>query len=147
MAAMRLTSIGRATWPFLSGSDAPPEPKQKKNWRWCSILMRRLFPIGMRKRKTTSVTSRWTGMIGSIRSRHARSPGRPDFRKEAAAQGVSVFFITGRGESQREATTADNLKSAGSGLALREPHPKEQSVTEYKSGQRKKIVDGISHHP
>jgi acid phosphatase len=64
--------------------------------------------------------------------------------KEAVADGVSVFFITGRGESQRDATT-DNLKSAGydhwTGLALRGPHPKEQSTTEYKSGERKKIVD------
>jgi acid phosphatase len=64
--------------------------------------------------------------------------------KEAVAHGVSVFFITGRGEAQRQAT-ADNLKSAGydrwAGLALRGPHPKEQSTTEYKSGERKKIVD------
>src|ERR1700722_15943097 len=64
--------------------------------------------------------------------------------KEAVAHGVSVFFITGRGEAQRDAT-ADNLKSAGydrwAGLALRGPHPKEQSTTEYKSGERKKIVD------
>jgi predicted secreted acid phosphatase len=32
--------------------------------------------------------------------------------KEAVAHGVSVFFITGRGEAQRDAT-AENLKSAG----------------------------------
>ncbi len=64
--------------------------------------------------------------------------------KEAIAHGVSIFFITGRGESQRVAT-ADNLKSAGydhwAGLALRGPHPKEQSTTDYKSGERKKIVE------
>jgi acid phosphatase len=64
--------------------------------------------------------------------------------KEAAARKVDVFFISGRGEAQRSAT-ADNLKSAGYdhwvGLALRGPHPKEQSTTEYKSGERKKIVD------
>jgi acid phosphatase len=64
--------------------------------------------------------------------------------KEAVAHGVSVFFITGLGEAQRDAT-ADNLRSAGydrwAGLALRGPHPKEQSTTEYKSGERKKIVD------
>ena len=83
-------------------------------------------------------------MIGSIRSRHARSPGRPDFRKEAAAQGVSVFFITGRGELQPEAK-ADNLKPAGSGMALRGPHPKDQSVTEYKSGAPKKVADAGYH--
>jgi acid phosphatase len=64
--------------------------------------------------------------------------------KEAIAHGVSVFFISGRDESQREATT-DNLKSAGydrwAGLALRGPHPKQQSTTEFKSGERRKIVD------
>jgi hypothetical protein len=64
------------------------------------------------------------------------------------AHEVSVFFITGRGESQRDATT-DNLKSAGydhwAGLVLRGPHPKEQSTTEYKSGERKKIVDAGYH--
>src|SRR3984957_12701332 len=68
--------------------------------------------------------------------------------KEAVAHGVSTFFITGRGESQRDAT-ADNLKSAGydqwAGLALAGPHPKEQSVKEYKSGERKKIVDAGYH--
>jgi acid phosphatase len=71
-------------------------------------------------------------------------PGTLRLYKEAAAHGVSVFFITGRGEAQRDAT-ADNLKSAGydswAGLALRGAHPKEQSTTEYKSGERKKIVD------
>jgi len=68
--------------------------------------------------------------------------------KEAVAHGVSVFFITGRGESQLDATT-DNLKSGGydrwAGLALRGPHPKEQSTTEYKSGERKKMVDAGYH--
>jgi acid phosphatase len=64
--------------------------------------------------------------------------------KEAVAHKVDVFFITGRGESQRDATAA-NLKLAGydqwAWLALRGTHPKEQSVTEYESGERKKIVD------
>jgi acid phosphatase len=64
--------------------------------------------------------------------------------KEAMAHRVSVFFISGRDESQREATT-DNLKSAGydrwAGLRLRGPHPKQQSTTEFKSGERRKIVD------
>lgn len=64
--------------------------------------------------------------------------------KEAVVHRVDVFFISGRGEAQRNAT-ADNLRSAGYdrwvGLALRGPHPKEQSTTEYKSGERKKIVD------
>jgi acid phosphatase len=68
--------------------------------------------------------------------------------QEAVAHGVSVFFITGRNESQQDAT-ADNLKSVGydrwAGLALRGRHPKEQSTTEYKSGERKKIVDAGYH--
>lgn len=68
--------------------------------------------------------------------------------KEAIAHEVEVFFITGRGESQRDAT-AENLKSAGydhwAGLALRGTHPKEQSTTEYKSAERKKIVDAGYH--
>lgn len=63
---------------------------------------------------------------------------------EALKSGVQVFFITGRDSSlQRE--TSDNLKSAGyhdwAGLALRGPHDPSQSVTDYKSGERKKIVD------
>jgi 5'-nucleotidase (lipoprotein e(P4) family) len=63
---------------------------------------------------------------------------------EARSHGVAVFFITGRGEAQRTAT-ADNLKAAGykdwAGLALRGPHPKDESTTTYKSGERRKIVD------
>jgi acid phosphatase len=63
---------------------------------------------------------------------------------EALKDHVAVFFITGRGEAQREAT-AENLKSAGyhdwAGLALRGPHPSTQTTAEYKSGERKKIVD------
>jgi acid phosphatase len=63
---------------------------------------------------------------------------------EAISRGVAVFFITGRKESQRDAT-ADNLKAAGykdwAGLALRGPHPKGETTTQYKSAERKKIVD------
>jgi len=62
---------------------------------------------------------------------------------EAKKNGVSVFFITGRPQSQ-EAATAENLKAAGyrdwAGLALRGPHPPAQKVAEYKSGERAKIV-------
>ncbi len=62
---------------------------------------------------------------------------------EAVKHGVSVFFITGRPQSQ-EAATAENLKAAGyhdwAGLALRGPHPPTQKVAEYKSGERAKIV-------
>lgn len=63
---------------------------------------------------------------------------------EALKDHVTVFFITGRGEAQRE-VTAENLKSAGyhdwAGLALRGPHPSTQTTAEYKSEERKKIVD------
>jgi acid phosphatase len=63
---------------------------------------------------------------------------------EALKHGVAVFFITGRSDAQRDDTT-DNLKAVGyhdwAGLALRGPHPSTQTTTEYKSGERKKIVD------
>jgi acid phosphatase len=63
---------------------------------------------------------------------------------DALKHGVAVFFITGRGNAQ-EAATAENLKMAGyhdwAGLALRGAHPSTQTTTEYKSGERKKIVD------
>jgi acid phosphatase len=63
---------------------------------------------------------------------------------EALSHGVAVFFITGRPELQR-AATADNLTAAGykgwAGLALRGLHSVTQTTTEYKSGERKKIVD------
>jgi acid phosphatase len=70
--------------------------------------------------------------------------GTLELFNDALKHGVSVFFITGRSEDQRD-FTASNLKSVGyhdwGGLALRGPHPSTQSVTEYKSGERKKIVD------
>lgn len=63
---------------------------------------------------------------------------------EAISHGVAVFFITGRPEAQR-ADTAANLTAAGYknwvGLALRAPHPKEQTTTDYKSAERRKILD------
>jgi acid phosphatase len=62
---------------------------------------------------------------------------------QAVKRGVSVFFITGRPQSQ-EAATAANLKRVGyhdwAGLALRGPHPPTQMVAEYKSAERAKIV-------
>jgi len=62
---------------------------------------------------------------------------------EALKHHVSVFFITGRPESQRPATIA-NLTSAGyhdwSGLALRGQHPSSETTTDYKSAERKKII-------
>jgi acid phosphatase len=64
---------------------------------------------------------------------------------EALEHGVAVFFITGRSKAQ-EAATSDNLKAAGyhnwAGLSLRGPHPSGQSIAEYKSAERQKIVDG-----
>ncbi|HMD22102.1 MAG TPA: HAD family acid phosphatase [Alloacidobacterium sp.] len=63
---------------------------------------------------------------------------------EAKNSKVAVFFITGRPESQRE-DTETNLKAAGygawDGLAFRaDDHPKTQTVTDYKSGERGKVV-------
>ena len=67
---------------------------------------------------------------------------------EALKYKIAVFFITGRGSSQ-QAATADNLKAAGyrnwEGLALRGPHDSTQTVVDYKSGERKKIVDAGYH--
>jgi acid phosphatase len=63
---------------------------------------------------------------------------------EALKNHVSVFFITGRADTL-EGVTSENLKKAGydnwAGLALRGPHTPEQTVTDYKSGERKKIVE------
>jgi acid phosphatase len=63
---------------------------------------------------------------------------------EAQKHKVAVFFITGRTSAQ-EPATVENLKSAGyrdwAGLAMRGPNPSGQTVAQYKSGERKKIVD------
>ena len=63
---------------------------------------------------------------------------------EALKEGVAVFFITGR-RTDQETATVDNLKSAGyhdwTGVALRGPHPATETTSEYKSRERKKIVD------
>jgi len=64
--------------------------------------------------------------------------------REAEAAKVAVFFITGRPEGQRADTEA-NLKAEGydhwEGLYLRpEDHPKDQTVSQYKSGDRGRIV-------
>lgn len=62
----------------------------------------------------------------------------------ALKDGVAVFFITGRSADQ-ETATADNLKIGGyhdwTGLALRGPHPATETTSDYKSAERKKIVD------
>ena len=63
---------------------------------------------------------------------------------DALKHGVAVFFITGREIAQR-AATAENLRTAGyhdwAGLALRGIHPSTETTTDYKSAERKKIVD------
>src|SRR5438067_332715 len=63
---------------------------------------------------------------------------------KARTAGVEVFFITGRPGDQR-AATAKNLESAGykgwKGLSLREGPQKPMATVEYKSEERKKIVD------
>ncbi len=71
-------------------------------------------------------------------------PGTLRLYQEAQKDKVAVFFITGRAEDEREVTAA-NLKAVGysqwDGLALRAvDHPKTQTVIDYKSGERKKIV-------
>jgi acid phosphatase len=69
--------------------------------------------------------------------------------REARNAKVTVFFITGRPENEREDTEA-NLKSAGydswEHLSMRaNDHPASQTVTEYKSGERGKIVSEGYH--
>jgi predicted secreted acid phosphatase len=64
--------------------------------------------------------------------------------READKDQVTVFFVTGRPEEQRRDTEA-NLRAAGydhwEKVYLRpEDHPKNQTVSEYKSGERAKIA-------
>jgi acid phosphatase len=71
-------------------------------------------------------------------------PGTLRLFNKARAEGLEVFFITGR-PGEQTAATAKNLKDAGytgwKGLALREGAEKAMSTVEYKSAERKKIVD------
>jgi acid phosphatase len=76
----------------------------------------------------------------------ARAPvlaGTLRLYREARRQGVAIFFITGRPESERAATER-NLRTAGyegwHGLALRGPHPESETTIAYKSAERAKIV-------
>jgi len=88
------------------------------------------------------ISSDWNSWIASHKA--PAIDGTLRIFNEALQHGVKVFFITGRGISQ-QADTAENLKAAGyhdwAGLALRPPHPSTQTTTDYKSGERKKIVD------
>jgi predicted secreted acid phosphatase len=75
---------------------------------------------------------------------NAAIPGTLRLFREAENDNVTVFFITGRPEGQRIDTEA-NLKAVGydhwENVFLRpENHPKEQTVVEFKSGERRKIV-------
>lgn len=71
-------------------------------------------------------------------------PGTLRLFNQARALGVEVFFITGRGERFREATVK-GLEAAGykgwKGLSLRDEAQKDMPTVEYKSEERKKIVD------
>src|ERR1700722_5450931 len=71
-------------------------------------------------------------------------PGTLRLFNEARAEGLEIFFITGR-PGEQKAATARNLEAAGykgwKGLALREGAEKTMATVEYKSGERKKIVD------
>jgi acid phosphatase len=70
-------------------------------------------------------------------------PGTLRLYKEARKLAVSVFFITGRAEDEREATER-NLRAQGfdgwQGLALRPVNHGKQTTIEYKSGERAKIA-------
>jgi len=63
---------------------------------------------------------------------------------KAKAAGIDVFFITGRSDYLR-AATEKNLRLAGyegwKGLALRVGDENQMTTVEYKSAERKKIVD------
>jgi acid phosphatase len=71
-------------------------------------------------------------------------PGTLRLFHRARAAGVEVFFITGRPGEQR-AATIKNLEAAGykgwKGLSLREGPQKTMPTVEFKSQERKKIVD------
>lgn len=66
-------------------------------------------------------------------------PGTLRLYQEAQRLGLSVFFITGRTEDQRDAT-ARNLRSQGfqnwQDLILRSPEQAHMTAAEYKSGKR-----------
>jgi acid phosphatase len=71
-------------------------------------------------------------------------PGTLRLFNKAKADGVEVFFITGRSDEFR-AATVKGLEAAGytgwHGLSLREGPQKDMPTVEYKSEERKKIVD------
>jgi len=70
-------------------------------------------------------------------------PGTLRLYQEAQKLGVTVFFLTGRPESQRAATEA-NLRLRGFDgwrqLILRSPEQSSETALEFKSSERRKIV-------
>ena len=70
-------------------------------------------------------------------------PGTLRLYKEAQRLGVSIFFITGRAEDERDATER-NLRAQGfdhwQGLALRPASHGKQTTIEFKAGERAKIA-------
>lgn len=70
-------------------------------------------------------------------------PGTLRIYKEARRLGVSIFFLTGRPESQRASTEA-NLRLAGlhdwQRLIMRSPEEKGETALVFKSAERAKIV-------
>jgi acid phosphatase len=71
-------------------------------------------------------------------------PGTLRLFDKARASGIEVFFITGRSEEFR-AATVKGLETAGykgwKGLSLRDAAQKNMPTVQYKSEERKKIVD------
>ncbi len=71
-------------------------------------------------------------------------PGTLRLFQKARSAGIEVFFITGRSDEQRVAT-ARNLEAAGytgwKGLSLRVGPQQHMPTVQYKSEERKKIVD------
>ncbi len=71
-------------------------------------------------------------------------PGTLKLVKEAERLGVDVIFLTGRPEAQRPGTER-NLHAAGfdgwQKLILRQLDEKDMSAQQYKSAERKKLVD------
>lgn len=86
-----------------------------------------------------------TILLGGIADANAPPiEGTLDLYRHAKAQGVAVFFITGRNETLR-ADTERNLLRAGyvewDGLILRSPTDMDVSVIPFKSGARQRLVE------
>ena len=89
--------------------------------------------------------SRGRSMSGRCRRRRVcRLPGTLRLFNKARAAGVEVSLLRG-GREEQTAATAKNLRRRGikgwKGLALREGPEKTMATVEYKSEERKKIVD------